>query len=185
MKVCFSEMVERTADLPGNVGYDLSFVNSVFQITERIRLSGDDPGALLRAIWENSSETDWNHKAFFADAANRWYEVRLDGSTPSSCRAGSTTPSLFMPATATRSARGATYQNFTRIGTLMSDLTVAGFQDYFWTVEFYGEFYGNMPLNTVLAPDLVTPAIRVYQKMYGATPNPTETNALADFDTNQ
>ena len=48
-------------------------------------------------------------------------------------------------------AGGATHDHFTRTGTLMSDLTLAGFQDYFSGVEQYTETYGDMSLSTVLA----------------------------------
>jgi serralysin len=48
-------------------------------------------------------------------------------------------------------AGGATSGGFTRTGTLMSDLTLSGFEDYFRTQEFYTEHLGGMSLSTVLA----------------------------------
>ena len=171
-----------------HVGYDLSFLNSVFQVNERIKLVGDNPGSSLLAVWENGIETDWNHKVFFSDAFNKWYQVKVDVAFVSSGEHNIVTvhagdgrddssnwytistawgPSKYGDIVAHEFGHlignfdeypgGATHNNFTRTGTLMSDLTVAGFQDYFWTVEFYGEYYGNMTLSTVLAPDLVTP----------------------------
>jgi serralysin len=47
-------------------------------------------------------------------------------------------------------AGGGTYAGYTTTGTLMSDLTLAGFQNYFWTQEFYTEYYGGVNLTTVL-----------------------------------
>src|SRR4051794_30444669 len=48
-------------------------------------------------------------------------------------------------------AGGATHNNYTTTGTLMSDLTVAGFQGYFVGVESYTNLYGNSSLSTTLA----------------------------------
>ena len=199
-----------------HVGYNLSFNNSVFQISEFIRLVGDDPGASLRAIWETGIETIWNHKVFFANSFNNWYPVKLDVAFVSSGQHNTVTvhagdgrfdalnwytvstswgPSFYGNLAAHETGHllgnfdeypgGATFNNFTRTGALMADLTVAGFQDYFWTVEFYGEFYGKMTLSTVLAPDLVTPGITAYQKMYGVAPSGGETKILADFNSIQ
>lgn len=199
-----------------HVGYNLSFINSVFQITEYIKLVGADPGASLRSIWENGIETTWNHKVFFADAFNYWYPVKLDVAFVSTGQHNTVTvhagdgrfdalnwytvntswgPAYYGILAAHETGHllgnfdeypgGATYNNFTRTGTLMSDLTIAGFKNYFWTVEFYGEYFGNMTLSTVLAPDLVSPGITAYQKMYGIAPSANETNLLADFNTIQ
>jgi Ca2+-binding RTX toxin-like protein len=46
---------------------------------------------------------------------------------------------------------GATYNGYVTSSTLMSDLTVSGFQDYFWGVEYFSEIYGGATLSTVLA----------------------------------
>ncbi|MEZ5776226.1 MAG: M10 family metallopeptidase C-terminal domain-containing protein [Hyphomicrobiaceae bacterium] len=45
-------------------------------------------------------------------------------------------------------AGGATYNGYTTTGTIMSDLTLSGFQNYFWTQEYYTEQYGNMSLSS-------------------------------------
>ena len=46
-------------------------------------------------------------------------------------------------------AGGATFGGFTTTGTLMSDLTLASFENYFWTQEHYTEQLGSMTLSTV------------------------------------
>jgi len=48
-------------------------------------------------------------------------------------------------------AGGATHGGYTTSGTLMSDLTLSGFEDYFWTQEQFTELHGGMSLSTVLA----------------------------------
>jgi Ca2+-binding RTX toxin-like protein len=46
---------------------------------------------------------------------------------------------------------GATYNGYTTTGTLMSDLTRSGFERYFWTQEYYTEFYGSVSLTALRA----------------------------------
>jgi serralysin len=48
-------------------------------------------------------------------------------------------------------AGGGTFGGFTTTGTLMSDLTLAGFQYYFWNVELHAEQHSGVALSTVLA----------------------------------
>jgi hypothetical protein len=47
-------------------------------------------------------------------------------------------------------AGGATYDGYTTTGTLMSDLTKAGFEYYCYPQEYYTEYYGGMSLGRVL-----------------------------------
>lgn len=160
-----------------NVGYDLSFLNNVIEIDLRVQLTGDDPGAVV-SIWQDGISSTWNQKVFFADA-DRLYEVKLDfdfvssdahqvvtvhsGSGPCDMLNWYTSyaPELddefaahevgHMLGNFDEYAGGATHDHFTRTGALMSDLTLAGFQDYFSGVEQYTEIYGDMSLATVLA----------------------------------
>jgi hypothetical protein len=46
------------------VNYDLGFLSSIFQVSIRIKLVGDNAGSVV-TIWENGIETIWNDKAFF------------------------------------------------------------------------------------------------------------------------
>ena len=146
----------------------------------RIRLTGDNPGSAT-TTWENGIETYWNNKVFFSDgqrlyevklnadfvSSGQHHTVTVHNATG---RADMTNwyldpegwGSSYLDEIAAHEAGhmigvfdeysgGATYNGFTRTGTLMSDLTLAGFQDYFWTVEYYGEQYGGTALSTVLA----------------------------------
>lgn len=49
-------------------------------------------------------------------------------------------------------AEGATNGGYTTTGTFMSDMTLSGFEDYFWTQEYYTELHGGFSsLSTVRA----------------------------------
>src|SRR5262245_51868560 len=58
------------------VGYDLTFLNSVFQVDVKIKLVGDDPGS-ASALWENAIESIWNDRVLFNDGA-RFYEIKFN-----------------------------------------------------------------------------------------------------------
>jgi len=164
-----------------NVSYDLSFLNATVQVALRVKLTGADPGQATRNIWENGVETIWNNKVFFADASRLYeVKVNLDFVQSGqhhtvTVHAGSGRynmtnwyaepegwgPSYLDEAAAHESGHmlgnfdeymgGATYNHYTTTGTLMSDLTVAGFEYYFWTVEYYAELYGTTTLSTTRA----------------------------------
>jgi hemolysin type calcium-binding protein len=157
-----------------NVRYDLSFQNSEVLTTLKIDLVGDPPGLLRALSWYAGINDTWNDKVCFSDGS-RLYEVKLkadfvDGGAHHivdvTSGSGATDMNNWYTddsgATAAHEAGhmfgnfdeyagGATNNGFTTTGTLMSDLTPSGFEDYFWTQEYYTELYGGMSLSTVRA----------------------------------
>ena len=173
------DYVENRADggFGWDVCYDLICVGNTVEVDLRVRLTGEDPGTLA-ATWQNGVNSAWNQKVFFSDG-ERLYEVKLDfafvesgehyvvnvhsGSRPFDMLNWDTTYGGglddevaahevgHMLGNFDEYAGGATHDGYTRAGTLMSDLTAAGFQDYFGSIEHYTEIYGGMSLSTVLA----------------------------------
>lgn len=159
--------------------YDLSWFSNIVNVSIRVKLVGDNPGS-TKTVWANGVNSIWNQRVFFSDN-NRLYEVKLHFSFVNSGEHHVVNvhnalgrddvsnwylqtdwgPSYqdrlaahevgHMFGNYDEYAGGATHNNFTRTGALMADLTLAGFQDYFWTVEFYTERYGHTTLSTVLA----------------------------------
>jgi Ca2+-binding RTX toxin-like protein len=161
--------------------YNLSFLNSESLTTLRIDLVGDDPGAIaaqwkagINDIWNNkvcfsdgSRLYEVKLKCVFVDTGahhtvnvhagtgitdlKNWY-LSTPGGWPDHMHdeiAAHEAGHMF--GNFDEFADGATSGGFTRTGTLMSDLTLSGFEDYFRTQEFYTEQLGRMSLGTVLA----------------------------------
>ncbi|CAN5401447.1 hypothetical protein BH10PSE7_BH10PSE7_20270 [soil metagenome] len=161
-----------------DVAYDLSF-GAAFKVDLDIQLTGADPGA-TKAVWLNGANAIWNQMAFFSDG-KQLYEVKLNVRFVTSgadqvviVHEGSGRadmhnwylddpwgPDYFDQVAAHEVGHmlgnfdqyegGATQNGLFTTGTLMSDLTIGGFQDYFWTIEFYAEYYSTLKLSTVLA----------------------------------
>ncbi len=160
-----------------HVGYLLSYVGAVFQITERIRLTGVDASGVVGA-WETEIQSVWNQKVFLF-GAGRLYEVKLDvqfvGSGENnvvevhdgSGRANATDWYLVSNQnTAAHEvghllgafdeyAGGATLNGFTSTGTLMGDQRLDGVQDgfdrYFASVEQYADQFSGENFSIVVA----------------------------------
>ena len=173
------DYVENRADggYAWDVCYDLSCVGNTVEVDLRVRLTGEDPGAFA-ATWQYGVDSAWNQKVFFSDG-ERLYEVKLDfafvesgehyvvnvhsGSRPFDMLNWDTTYGGglddevaahevgHMLGNFDEYAGGATHEGYTRTGTLMSDLTVTGFQGYFGSIEHFAELHGDMSLSTVLA----------------------------------
>jgi hypothetical protein len=165
------------------VNYDLSFLSSVFLATIRIKLIGDTASASVRTTWETGIETIWDNKVFFSDGAqlyavqinadfvssgqNQTVTVH-DSSGRYNLTNWYTTPEgwgvAYLDEVAAHEfghmlgnydeyAGGATHNGFTTTGTLMSDLTVAGFYNngYFASIEAYAEGFSGSNLAEVAA----------------------------------
>lgn len=162
-----------------HVRFDLSFQNADVLSTLRVKLTGADPGA-SKSVWLAGIKEIWNNKVLFDDGS-RLYEAKLNFSFVTSgehrsvaVHAGtghfnldnwyvdSDFPAGFDDESAAHEvghmlgafdeyAGGSTHNGFITTGTLMSDLSVAGFEDYFFAVEHYAEVYGGATLSTVLA----------------------------------
>ena len=167
-------------DFAWNVGYDLSFLNSESLTTLRVDLVGDDPGVTaiqwqngVNAIWNNKAFfSDGNrlhevkvrfdfvdngahhtvnvHAGTGPSDMSNWYLSNPSGWPNDMHDEIAAHESGHMFGLFDEYAGGATYGQYTTTGTLMSDLTVAGFEHYFWTQEHYTEVYGGMQLTTVL-----------------------------------
>lgn len=161
------------------VGYDLGLKGQTVEVDLRVALTGDDPG-IHKKLWQDGVNAIWNTQVFFA-SADKLLEVKLDFSFVArnahqtvAVHAGEGRTDMtnfylrdswgidFADEVASHEIGhmlgnfdeyqgGGTFNNFTRTKTLMSDLTVAGFKDYFWTVEFYTEQFGKLDLKTVPA----------------------------------
>jgi Ca2+-binding RTX toxin-like protein len=164
-----------------DVRYDLSFLNSESLTTLRIDLVGDDPGAVaaqwkagINDIWNNkvcfsdgSRLYEVKLKCDFVDSGahhtvnvhagtgntnmSDWYLSNPSGWPDHMHDEIAAHEAGHMFGNFDEYAGGGTYGGFTRTGTLMSDLTLSCFEDYFWTQEFYTEYFGGMSLSTVLA----------------------------------
>lgn len=163
-----------------NVRYDLSFLNNESLTSIMVDLVGDNAGATadvwrngVNDIWNNKAffsdgtrlyEIKMNFQFVDSNAhqtvnvhsgtgqtnMTNWY-LNNPGGWPNSMHDEIAAHEVgHMFGNFDEYAGGATYGGFTRTGTLMSDLTLAGYQDYFWTQESYTEQFGNMSLSTVL-----------------------------------
>lgn len=162
-----------------DVRYDLSFLNNDSLTTIKVDLVGDPAGS-LEAVWLNGVNNIWNNKAFLQDSSRLYevktsfsfvnsgahQTVTVEDGTGRSSMLKWYTDEAGWPDTAEDEiaahevghmfglfdeyANGATYGGYTTTGTLMSDLTQAGFGYYCWPQEYYTEFYGGMSLNRVL-----------------------------------
>ena len=159
------------------VNYDLGFLSSVFLATIRIKLIGDTASASVRTTWETGIETIWNNKVFFSDGT-QLYTVQINADFVSSGQnqtvtvhdaSGRDTMTHWhtipqggvvaahefghMLGNYDEYAGGGTHNGFTTTGTLMSDLTVAGFYNngYFASIEAYAEGFSGSNLAEVAA----------------------------------
>ena len=162
-----------------NVAYDLSFLNSESLTTIRVDLVGADPGATddiwragANAIWNNKAffsdgtrlyEIKFNLQ-FVDSGAHHTVNVHAGTGGTNMANWYLTNPSGWpdhmhdeiaahevghMFGNFDEYVGGGTFGGFTATGTLMSDLTLAGFERYFWTQEFYTELFGSMSLSAV------------------------------------
>lgn len=164
-----------------NVRYDVSFLNSESLTTLKVDLVGADPGATatqwrngINDIWSNKAffsdgvrlyeikmkfdfvDSGAHHTVTVHEGTGRtdmlnWY-LSNPGGWPNDMHdeiAAHEAGHMF--GLFDEYSGGATYGGYTTSGTLMSDLTLAGFQNYFWTQEYYTESFGSMNLSTVLA----------------------------------
>ena len=159
------------------VRYDLSF-HSAFVVDLKVKLTGDD-GSAFEPIWLEANDI-WNRKAFFSDGT-QLYEVKLDfrfvqnnehqtvtvidafGRTDMTNWYLQSNWALdfqdqvvahevgHMLGNFDEYADGATFNNYTTSGTIMSDLSIGGFANYFFAIEAQAEVFGNISLRTVLA----------------------------------
>ncbi len=163
------------------VSYDIRFLNSIVAVDLRVKMTGDTASNSVVNTWVSGVETYWNNKAFLADAnrlyevtvnfdfvssgqhqtivvhdavgradMTNWYTVPQGWGTAYLDEIAAHEVG-HMLGNYDEYSGGATKNNFVTTGTLMSDLTVSGFQSYFWTIEYYAEQFGNMTLSTVLA----------------------------------
>jgi Ca2+-binding RTX toxin-like protein len=161
------------------VAYDLSLLNNESLTTLRVDLVGDDPGATAdvwrdgaNAIWNNKAFFSDGTRLYeikfdlqFVDSGahhtvnvragtggtnmNNWYLTNPSGWPDHMHDEIAAHETGHMFGNFDEYAGGATYGGFTTTGTLMSDLTLAGFERYFWTQEHYTEVFGGMTLSTV------------------------------------
>jgi Ca2+-binding RTX toxin-like protein len=161
------------------IRYDLTYGGEYFEIDLRVRLTGADWSGLT-ANWLSGINTAWNQRAFFDDGT-RLHEIRLDfdfvglgehqlvnviAGTGRYDMLNWYQQTSFAPTANDESAAhevghmlgnfdeyagGGTYNGYTTTGTLMSDLTMAGFEGYFWGVEYFAETFGSLNLTTVIA----------------------------------
>ena len=162
-----------------DVRYDLGFLNNESPTTIRVDLVGDDPGSIAdvwrngaNSIWNNKAFFSDGTRLYeikldlsFVDGgAHQTVNVHAGTGGTNMANWYLTNPSGWpndkhdeiaahevghMFGNFDEYAGGATYNGFTTNGSLMSDLTVAGFERYFWTQEFYTELFGAMSLTTV------------------------------------
>lgn len=161
------------------VRFDLASQNGDVLTTLRVKLTGADPGD-SRAVWLAGTREIWNNKVLFDDGV-RLYESKLNFNFVSSgehrsvrVHAGTGhfdldnwyVDSDFPPGFDDENAAhevghmlgnfdeyvgGATRNGFINTGTLMSDLTINGFEEYFFAVEHFAEVFGGGTLSTTLA----------------------------------
>ncbi|WP_201842247.1 M10 family metallopeptidase C-terminal domain-containing protein [Microvirga zambiensis] len=164
-----------------DVRYDLSFLNSESLTTLKIDLVGDNPGSFasqwkngINDIWNNkvffsdgSRLYEVKLDCYFVDSGAHhavnvhagpgnsdmanWYLSNPSGWPNDMHDEIAAHEAGHMFGNFDEYAGGGTFGGFTRTGTLMSDLTLSGFEDYFRTQEFYTEQFGGMSLSTVLA----------------------------------
>jgi Ca2+-binding RTX toxin-like protein len=163
-----------------NVRYDLSFLNSESLTTLKVDLVGDNPGSMasvwqngVNDIWNNKAFFSDGSRLYevkmdfsFVDSGahhtvnvhagtggtnmTNWYLDSPSG-WPNSMQdeiAAHETGHMF--GLFDEYAGGGTYNGYTTTGTLMSDLTVSGFDYYSWPQEYYTEYYGGMSLSRLL-----------------------------------
>ncbi len=162
------------------VSYDLGMFGGVASLLLKIKFVGAVPANLL-ATWENGIESIWNNKVFFADANRLYeIKIATDFVSTGQHETVTYHPGTgrfdaanfyehpqgwadsyhddtaahefgHMMGVFDEYPGGATYNQYTTTGTLMSDLTVSGFENYYWTIEYYLEQYGSLNLTTQLA----------------------------------
>lgn len=163
-----------------NVAYDLSANGSAVNVELRIDLVGANPGATAE-VWEKGAEAIWNEKVFFSDGKQlyaftfdvdfvnsnahhtvevhagagrddmaNWYLQQPDWGQDFLDEIGAHEMG-HMLGNFDEYAGGATFGGFTTTGTLMSDLSLVGFADYVFGIEFFAEQASGQTLSAVLA----------------------------------
>lgn len=161
-----------------DVRYDLAFTNNKSLTTLKVKLVGDAAGAIatqwangVNDIWNNKVffndgvrlyevkmnfqfVTSGEHQTVNVHAGTghtnmtNWYLSNPGGWSNDMHDEIAAHEAGHMFGNFDEYAGGATYQGFTSTGTIMSDLTLAGFQNYFWTQEHYTEQFGTTSLTT-------------------------------------
>jgi hypothetical protein len=161
------------------VKFDIGLSHGELLIGLDIKLTGANAGA-MRSLWHDGIETIWNNKVFFDDGGTL-IPVELDFDFVSAgqdqtvrVHAGSGRTHLLdwylrspwpagyddqiaahevghMLGAFDEYQGGATHGHYTTTHTLMSDLTVRGFERYFRTVEKAAEKFAGTALSTVKA----------------------------------
>jgi serralysin len=166
-----------------DVRYDLSSYDDRISVALFVDLVGVAPGAAIESAWRRGVDEAWNCRVFFDDGAQLLpVDLKFDfvdtgahqtvNVLAGTGRGDMTTWYLttewgeayrdefaahevgHMLGAFDEYAGGATYGGYTTTGTLMSDLTLAGFANYFWSIEYFTEAYGyrfHTDLETVLA----------------------------------
>ena len=166
------------------VRYDISSTGERVNVALFVDLVGFDPGDPVKAAWRAGVDDAWNSRAFFDDGTRlipveltfdfvdfgahqtvnvfagagrfdmtNWYQTPLGWGDAYHDESAAHEVGHMLGAF-DEYAGGATYGGYTTTGTLMSDLSFAGFQNYFWTIEYFTEAYGYgflTDLQTVLA----------------------------------
>ena len=163
-----------------NVAYDLSANRSAVNVELRVDLVGANPGATAE-VWEKGAEAIWNEKVFFSDGKQlyqftfdvdfvnsnahhtvevhagagrddmaNWYLQQPDWGQDFLDEIGAHEMG-HMIGNFDEYAGGATIGGFTTTGTLMSDLSMAGFAEHVFGVEFFAEQASGQTLSAVLA----------------------------------
>ena len=162
-----------------SAAFHLAMTDTSVNVRVNIKLVGVEPGAALRNTWTTVAETHWNNKAFFSDGEwlykikfdfnfvnagehhivnvhsgpgrfdmRNWY-TETQGWTPDKHDEIAAHEIGHMFGLPDEYAGGATFNNYTTTGTLMSDLTPrssttnAGYQRYFGDIESYVEFFAH------------------------------------------
>jgi Ca2+-binding RTX toxin-like protein len=163
------------------VRYDLSFLNSEVLTTLKVKLVGADPGATrtqwengVNTHWNNKVFFSDGNRLYevkvnfsFVESGQHHTVTVHAGSGGTNMTNWYLTDSSGWPAhmqdeiaaheaghmwgNFDEYAGGATFGGYTTTGTLMSDLSLRGFERYFWSQEYYTELYGSMSLTSVRA----------------------------------
>lgn len=179
-----------------DVRYALDFDGTRFLTTVKIKLTGAAPGDLL-STWDKGINTLWNDRGFFSDGtwlyasrydakfvASRqdqtvrvidakgrtdmlnWYTSSDWGASYDDQIAAHEFGHMF--GLFDEYAGGATYSNVTYADGLMSNLSVSGYDRYFWTTDYFGEHFSGAALDLVMG------------KRFGAAANSYDGNARAN-----
>lgn len=165
-----------------DVRYTMDFDGTRFLTTVKIKLTGAAPGALL-STWDEGIGNLWNDRGFFSDGtwlyASRYDAKFVASGQDQTVRVIDANGRTDMLNWYTRSdwgpsyndqiaahefghmfglfdeyAGGATYSGYTNANGLMADLSVSGYDRYFWTTEYFGEYFSGATLDLVMGKQL-------------------------------